>query len=272
MPYNLFKLVFASLYKQRLFIMKKKVWIIGASSGIGLDLVKLWLQNNYQVIASSRNIENSDELLKLKSIYTNNLELLNIDVLDNENVIKSVTEAYNIFNGLDICFFNAGVYESMTYEQWDISNFESMININYLGAIRVLKPLIAFLEKQKHKSTIVLNASLSSYFGLPYGGAYSASKAALVNFAQAIQPELQRKNIYVQIINHGFVKTRLTAKNDFEMPQLMEVNYAARKIFDELNKPYKFEISFPFVLSKFLRLISLLPYKLSFSICKKFLK
>ena len=48
--------------------MKKRVWIIGASSGIGLDLVKLWLQNNYQVIASSRNIENSDELLKLKSI------------------------------------------------------------------------------------------------------------------------------------------------------------------------------------------------------------
>ena len=46
--------------------MEKRVWIIGASSGIGLDLVKLWLQNNYQVIASSRDIENSNELLKLK--------------------------------------------------------------------------------------------------------------------------------------------------------------------------------------------------------------
>ena len=252
--------------------MAKRVWIIGASSGIGLELVKLWLQNNYQVIASSRNIENSNELLNLKSTYTDSLELLNIDVLNNENVIKGVDRAFNIFNGLDICFYNAGVYESMTYEQWDISNFESMIDINYLGVLRVLKPLIAYLEKQKQKSTVVLNASLASCFGLPYGGAYSASKAALVNLAQSLQPELQRKNIYVQIINHGFVKTRLTAKNDFEMPQLMEVNYAAKKIFEGLNKPYKFEISFPFILSKFLKILSFLPYSLSFSITKKFLK
>ena len=123
--------------------MEKRVWIIGASSGIGLELVKLWLQNNYLVIASSRNIENSNELLNLKSTYMDNLQLLNIDVLDNENVIKSVPKAFNIFNGLDICFYNAGVYESMTYKQWNISNFESMININYLGVLRVLKPLIS---------------------------------------------------------------------------------------------------------------------------------
>src|SRR5574344_386837 len=252
--------------------MTKKVWIIGASSGIGLELVKLWLENNFQVIASSRDIENSTKLLELKSKYLTNLELINIDVLDNQSVEKTVSKVFNIFNGLDICFYNAGVYESMSYEEWNISNFESMIDINYLGVLRVLKPLIVNLEKQKQKSNIVLNASLASCFGLPYGGAYSASKAALVNIAQSLQPELQRKNIYLQIINHGFVKTRLTAKNDFEMPQLMEVDYAAKKIFDELNKSYKFEISFPFMLSKFLRILSFLPYSWSFSITKKFLK
>lgn len=252
--------------------MTKKVWIIGASSGIGLELVKLWLENNFQVIASSRDIENSTKLLELKSKYLTNLELINIDVLDNQNVEKTVSKVFNIFNGLDICFYNAGIYESMSYEEWNILNFESMIDINYLGVLRVLKPLIANLEKQKQKSNIVLNASLASCFGLPYGGAYSASKAALVNIAQSLQPELQRKNIYLQIINHGFVKTRLTAKNDFEMPQLMEVDYAAKKIFDELNKSYKFEISFPFMLSKFLRILSFLPYSWSFSITKKFLK
>ncbi|MDZ7819579.1 MAG: SDR family NAD(P)-dependent oxidoreductase [Aliarcobacter sp.] len=250
----------------------KKIWIIGSSSGIGLELVKLLLQNDYLVIASSRDAVNSSELLKLKSIYTNKLELLNIDVSNNQSVIKSVDEAFSIFNDLDTCFFNAGVYESMNIEQWDISNFESMININYLGAVRILKPLVSYLEKQKKESKIILNASLSSYFGLPYGGAYSASKAALVNLAQSIQPELSKKNINVQIINHGFVKTRLTSKNDFDMPQLMSPNIAAKKIFEQINKPYRFEITFPFILSKFLRLISLLPYKLSFSITKKFLK
>ena len=250
----------------------KKVWIIGSSSGIGFELVKLWLQNNYLVIASSRDAVNSCELLKLKSIYTEQLELLNIDVLDNKSVIESVNKVFNIFNDLDICFFNAGVYESMNIEQWNISNFESMINTNYLGAVRILKPLVGYLEKQKKESRVILNASLSSYFGLPYGGAYSASKAALLNLAQSIQPELSKKNINVQIINHGFVKTRLTSKNDFDMPQLISPDIAAKKIFEQVNKPYRFEIAFPFILSKFLRLISLLPYKLSFSITKKFLK
>lgn len=252
--------------------METKIWIIGSSSGIGLELVKLCLQNNYKIIASSRNAKNSKELLQLQGIHKNKLKLLDIDVLSNESVTKSVDEAFNIFNDLDICFFNVGVYESMNIEQWDISSFESMINTNYLGAVRILKPLVSYLKKQKKESRVILNASLSSYFGLPYGGAYSASKAALVNLAQSIQPELLRKNIYLQIINHGFVKTRLTAKNDFDMPQLMKAEIAAEKIFEQFNKPYKFEISFPFILSKFLRFISLVPYKLSFSITKKFLK
>lgn len=252
--------------------MSKKVWIIGSSSGIGLELVKLWLQNNYEVIASSRSANESKELLDLKKTYPLNLELLNIDILNNENISQTVTNAFDLFKGIDTFFFNAAVYEAMSIEQWEIESFESMINTNYLGAIRVLKPLIQELEKQNRKSTIVLNASLASYFGLPYGGAYGASKAALVNLAQAIQPELQRKNINLQIINHGFVKTRLTAKNDFEMPQLMEASYTAKKIFQELEKAYKFEITFPFAISKFLSFISLLPYALSLKITKKFLK
>ncbi len=52
----------------------------------------------------------------------------------------------------------------MSYEEWNISNFESMIDINYLGVLRVLKPLIVNLEKQKQKSNIVLNAEFSKLF------------------------------------------------------------------------------------------------------------
>lgn len=252
--------------------MEKRVFIIGASSGIGLELVKLWLQNGYFVVASSRTAKKSIELQNLETQYKKQVKLLDIDVTDDESVKLCVDEAFNIFRGFDICFYNAGVYESMEVKNWDISNFESMININYLGAVRVLKNLFTHLRKQENEARVVLNASLSSYFGLPYGGAYSASKSALVNFAQSIQPELVKENIYIQIINHGFVKTRLTQKNDFEMPQLMQTNEAAEKIFININKPYRFEIKFPFILSSFLRLISFLPYKLSFLITKKFLK
>lgn len=252
--------------------MGKKVFIIGASSGIGLELVKIWLENGYQVVASSRNAKENLELNKLNHIYIKELKLLNIDVTDNKSVEKCVDEAFNIYKNYDICFFNAGIYEATTIDDLKIENFEDMININYLGAVRVLKNLIRYLKSKEKTTRVVLNGSLSSYFGLPYGGAYGASKAALVNFAQAIQPELKKENIDLQIINHGFVSTRLTDKNDFEMPQLMHPKKAAEKIFTHINKPYKFEITFPFILSKFLRLISLLPYSLSLFITKKFLK
>ncbi|AYJ79626.1 short-chain dehydrogenase [Aliarcobacter cryaerophilus ATCC 43158] len=252
--------------------MEKKVWIIGCSGAIGFELVKLWLKSGFKVVASSRNVENSEQFLNLKSEYSTNLKLLNIDVLDEQNTKKVAHEAFNNFNGLDICFYNAAIYESMSYEQWNIENFESMINSNYLGVIRVLKPIISHLENQLNISRVVLNCSLASYFGLPYGGAYSASKAALLNFAQSIQPELKRKNIYLQVINHGFVRSRLTAKNDFKMPQIMEADFAAKKIFDELNKSYRFEITFPRFLSNFLKFLSFLPYTISLKITSKFLK
>lgn len=251
--------------------MLKKIWIIGCSNGIGLELAKLFLKNNYLVIGSARNIENSKELNKLKLVYNERLKLLNVDVSNEQEVQECVEEIFNKYDTLDICFYNAGIYEKNDIFNTNLNDFENIININYLGAVRVLKYLLNFLKKQ-NESKIVLNASLSSYFGLPYASSYGSSKAALVNFAQSIQPELLRENIKLQIINHGFVKTRLTAKNDFEMPQLMESSFAAKKIYKQLHKPYKFEIRFPFILSKFLQLLNLLPYNISLKITKRFLK
>lgn len=249
----------------------KIIWIVGSSSGIGLELLKILLHNNFKVIASSRNILQNKELCLLKPIYNENLHLLNIDTSIEQNVQKSVEEAFNIFNRIDIFFYNAGVYEKTDIFNINLKDFEEMININFLGVVRILKHLLVNLEKQKN-SKIILNASLSSYFGLPYASAYGSSKAALVNFAQSIQPELINKNIQLQIINHGFVNTRLTMKNDFDMPQLLDTSDAAKIIFREINKSYRFEISFPFILSKLLKFISLLPYSLSLKITRKFLK
>ncbi len=110
---------------------------------------------------------------------------------------------------------------------------------------------------------------MSSYFGLPQGGGYSAPKAALVNLAQALHPELDLLNIKLQIINHGFVKTRLTDKNSFEMPQLMTPLFTAEKILEGIEKSNSFEIRFPFILSLFLRTLRFLPYKVSLALTKK---
>lgn len=249
---------------------KKRIWIVGGSTGIGLELVKLCLNNNYLVIASSRNALDNNNLRKLKEEFPKEINLLDIDVSAKESIKYKVKEAWDIYQGLDIWFYNAGAYEAMSMENWDIDKFEQMNEINYLGVVRLMTILFPYFKDSK-QSHWIWNCSLSSYFGLPQAGGYSAPKAALVNLAQSINPELELSNIKLQIINHGFVKTRLTDKNKFKMPQLMEAKYTAEKIFEGMNESSSFEIRFPFVLSSFLKFLRFLPYKVSLAITKKML-
>ncbi len=246
----------------------QKIWIIGGSSGIGLSLVKHYLTCETHVIASARATSNTQELKELCSQYPKTLRLLDMDVASTKSVQSAVHEAWQMFSGVEMCIYNAGAYESMRLHEWNLEHFENMNQINYMGALRLITALTPLFILQK-EGRFVFNVSISSYFGLPYGGGYSAPKAALLNFCESIQPELMAKNIQVQVINHGFVKTRLTAKNTFTMPQLLEPSEAAQKIFEALQKPYRFEIRFPFLLTSFLNLLKMLPYRVSLALTKK---
>lgn len=250
--------------------MKDRIWIVGGSSGIGVEMVKIWLESGHFVIASAQNASKTKELLALKHIYESNLQIIDIDVTSMESVSKAVPQAWKRFDGIDVWFYNAAVYEVMSTKEWDIEHFEAMTQVNYLGAVRVMTELMPYFERQE-SGRWVWNASLSSYFGLPLGGGYSAPKAALVNLAESLQPELKEKNIDLHIINHGFVKTKLTEKNTFEMPELMEPEEAAQKIIKGMEKKDRFEIHFPFKLSTVLQLLRLSPYRISLALTKKML-
>lgn len=244
------------------------IWIIGASSGIGIELLKLWLVQGHNVIASSRNAQTSPELVELKYIYSHRLELLDLDVSSSHDCSVIVQKAWNTFGNLDRWFYNAGAYDVLKLPDWDESKFEMMTQTNYMGAVRIMIPLSKKFVEQGYGEWI-WNSSLSSYFGLPYGGAYSAPKAALVNLAESIEPELRSYGIRLRIINHGFVKTRLTRKNTFTMPQLMEPSDAAKHIADALDVSEGFEIRFPKFLTFMLALIRFIPYALSLRLTKK---
>lgn len=244
----------------------KRIWIIGGSSGIGLELVKILLKKENCLIVSSRNATQNDELRNLQKIYPNSLAMIDLDVTK-DNFSQQIEEAWATYYGLDIWFYNAASYEVMDITQWDKEKFIQMNHTNYLGAVKIMSDLSPYFLKQGFGKWI-WNLSLSSIFGLPKGGAYSAPKAALLNLAQAIQPELKNNGIHLQVINHGFVKTRLTSKNKFEMPQLMSKEYAAKMISNKMFKD-KFEITFPFKLTLFLKFLAILPYKLSLMITRK---
>lgn len=244
------------------------IWLVGGSSGIGLELVRLWLEQGHFVIASSRNASSAQALIELQARHKTNLHLLNLDITCKEAITSSVHEAWGLHGRIDRWMYNAGAYEVMKMEEWTEENFEKMAQTNYLGAVRLMIPLSPLFAKQGYGEWI-WNVSLASYFGLPYGGAYSAPKAALTNLAESIAPELLAKNIHLRIINHGFVKTRLTQKNTFTMPQLMTPLYAAQCIVKEVDKSDTFEIRFPYGLSFALRFLRSLPYRLSLWLTRK---
>ncbi len=250
--------------------MKKRIWIVGGSSGIGLELVKKWLLDGNFVISSARSSSTTKDLLALKHVYESQLQIVDINVTSMESVKKAVPQAWKCFDGIDVWFYNAAVYEVMSIEEWNVEHFEAMMQINYMGAVRVMSELLPYFER-KEEGRWIWNASLSSYFGLPLGGGYSAPKAALLNLAESLQPELSAKGIELQVINHGFVKTRLTQKNSFDMPELMTPEEAAENIIKGTKKTYRFEIHFPFKLSTFLQTLRLLPYRASLAMTKKML-
>ncbi len=245
------------------------VWIVGASSGIGFELTKIWLSWGYHIIASSRSATQSSELKALQTLYPDHLALIDVDVsMDQEEAVK---HAWNAFGHIDRWFYNAGAYEIMRLEEWNERQFREINEVNYLGAVRLMIPLSRYFMAHGSGEWI-WNISLSSYFGLPYGGAYSAPKAALLNLAESLQPELKSVGITLRVINHGFVKTRLTQKNDFAMPQLMDPAEAAEKIANALENSLSFEIRFPRALSSFLGVLRMLPYRVSLFLTSKALR
>ncbi|CAA6801062.1 MAG: Short-chain dehydrogenase [uncultured Sulfurovum sp.] len=251
--------------------MSLNVWIIGASQGIGLELAKYYLKHNHSVIISAREIEKYPILSSLKNEYQEQVDFINMDVTNTLSVKLAMQKAWKCYGHLDICIYNAGIYEAMPIDEWNLEHFENMNQVNHMGAIRVLTEIVP-LFKEQARGHLVFNASISSYLGLPYGGGYSAPKAALLNFCESIEPELATFNIKVQVINHGFVKTRLTQKNDFNMPQLLEPKEAAVKIYEGVMHSKKFEIKFPWALTRFLTFLQMLPYGISLNLTKKALK
>lgn len=250
--------------------MYEIVWITGGSSGIGLELVKRWLQADNKVIVSSPNATKTPDLLALREKYPHALAMVDMDVSNSDSIRQGIKKVWNTFGHVDLWMYNVGVYELTKLNEWNVADFEQMTNINYLGAVRVATEIYPYFEA-KGSGRWVFNASLSSYFGLPYGGGYSATKAALANFAESIYPELLTKNIHLKLINHGFVKTALTAKNDFEMPWLMAPKDAADAIFNALDND-GFEITFPWKLRAVLWLLRFLPYRVSLYLTQKMLR
>lgn len=240
------------------------IWLVGASEGIGRALaVELGRDDRNILILSARSQERLNELapmLKAKSL------LVVFDVTSNTSVSDAWRTIVNSGLNPGTIIYCAGYYKPMSMQEVDIGEVEKMIDVNLTGAIRVMHQALQELIDKK-SGHLVLIGSIAAYIGLPNSIGYGASKAGLIHFAENLKSELDIYNIKVQVINPGFVKTRLTDLNTFSMPSIITAEEAAKAIIKKMQKT-SFESRFPFGFANALKLLSKLPYSLYFKIAR----
>lgn len=228
----------------------KRYWIVGASEGLGREVAKRISAAGAEVIVSARN---EDRLTSLVAELGGRASYVTLDVTD----INAVQAAAAQIGHIDGVIYLAGVYWPMKASQWDNERADMMGQINYLGASRVVGAVIGQMV-DRGRGHIVLTGSLSGFRGLPGAIGYCASKAGIMALAESMQADLRKTDIQVQLINPGFIKTRLTDKNDFAMPFIMEPRKAAQIFFEHMNSD-DFKRSFPVPFAWLFRLSQFMP-------------
>ena len=242
---------------------KKVAFVTGVSDGIGAAFTKILLQNGWEVIGISRNEKKLNSFKKSLNLLSNLFKSYKCDVQNIEKLKKIANEN----NSATLLFLNAGIYNPIDSSKSNLEIYKEHINVNLLGVINCYE---AFLPKmlENGDGKIIIMSSISGWIGLPKAAAYGPTKAALRSFAQSIRYDLKPKGISVQVCSPGFIETSATSINDFYMPGLMKVDNAAKLIYKNMHKK-KFEFSFPFTFSLFMRFLSILPDKLSSFLIRK---
>ena len=176
-----------------------------------------------------------------------------MDVADAASVQRAAVEIGPVAGMV----FLAGVYWPMTAAKVDATALETMCNINFTGCSRVVAAVLPDMVA-RNCGHIVITGSLSGFRGLPGALGYSASKAGVMAMAESLYADLRGTGVKVQLANPGFIKTRLTEKNTFAMPFLMEPEAAAKAVLDHMATS-RFKTSFPTVFSWLFRLSQFLP-------------
>jgi len=247
----------------------KTIWITGGSSGIGFATAKEFLKNNWRVIISSSNLDklNSAGDRLNRYVNQNNLHLLKCNISSKDEVENTINSIEKKIAQIDIALLNAAAYSPNKNQNFDIQNYELLIDVNLKGTLYCINKLKDFMKGRDNKIAIV--SSPIGYRGWPTSGAYGMTKAAQLNLAESLYFDFKKLNINISVINPGFIDTKATRLNNFKMPFLKSADFAAQKIYKGLINKRNFEIFFPFFIVFVVKIMRILPYKLYFYIWKK---
>ena len=244
----------------------KKIWITGASSGIGKALAEKFANENWKVAISARRENLLNEIAQNKNISS-----FPLDVTDDNKVKETFSNILNEFKSLDLCVFCSGAYDPKLEQEINKEQIKKIMNVNFFGVLSCVKSVENHF-KNKKKGHISIVSSVAAYRGLPNSSGYGPSKAALTNLTESLYFDFKKHNVRISLISPGFIKTPLTNQNTFNMPFIKTPEFAANKIFNGLTKSSSFEIHFPIELTLFLKILRILPYRIYLFLINKFVK
>ena len=244
---------------------KKRVWIIGASTGIGAALATKLHALKAKVALSARSEDKLGQLVS--TLGASRAIALPLDITKVDTIKSAEEELVAAWGGYDLVIFMAGDYTAMRAWELDLKVAKQMVSINWEGFLNGLSIVIPRFMQEK-SGGIALVSSVAGYRGLPKSLVYGPTKAALINLAETLYLDLKDKGLDVYVICPGFVKTPMTDKNDFDMPYLITPEEAADEIIKGFGKG-EFEIHFPKTFTRMLKSLQLLPYSLYFPAVKK---
>ena len=240
----------------------RKIWLVGASKGIGAALVKALDAPDRHLLISARN---TSELEALALQCQGQCTVLPLDICDTEALEKTARELRQSCvdsQPVDMVILNAGTCEYMDSDELDLALLERVMQTNFFAIVGLIKQALPLLRQAivtgKPAPKLVIMSSSVTYQALPRAHAYGASKAALRYFSECLKTDIQKEGIDVRVVSPGFVKTPLTDKNDFDMPFLLEADEAAERIVAGLESK-RFDIAFPRRFTCMLKLFSALP-------------
>lgn len=241
----------------------RRVWLVGASTGIGAALARELAAAGAQLALSARR---PDKLVAIAAACPDAL-LLPLDLADEHAFAAAHRQLQAEWGAIDVVMFVAAAYRPLRAWELDAAAIHETMAVNLTGTLcgvaTVLPPMLA-----RGAGALVLVASVAGYRGLPRALLYGSSKAALINFAEALYLDVAPRGLGVYLVDPGFVATPLTAANDFHMPALISAETAAREILRGMARG-EFEIHFPKRFTRVMKALALLPRRWYFALVRR---
>ena len=264
----------------------RRVWIVGASTGIGEALALELARRGARLALSARG---ADKLRAVRAACdaarapastvspapaglppapaVDRSLALALDLTDADAFAGARDDILAHWGGIDLVVFNAGTYRPLRAWELTADAVRETLDVNLVGTMSGVAAVLPTLLAQGG-GALALVGSVAGYGGLPKAAVYGPSKAALINFAEVLHLDLAPRGIDVFLIDPGFVATPLTAQNDFTMPALQTPAQAADAIVEGFARG-DFEIHFPKRFTRVLKLLQWLPRRLYFPLVRR---